>query len=219
MERGVKMTQAMTTQGQPVQLSAGALAKYVIGAGDLYLYPINNILEYFPTDAEIEIPKYSAGVCSGGFKITDKPKVEKIVDANGNIVQMYVTEENITISTGIVSWNTENVAKLTRATYSTNCTANGAIAGEEVATLTGQGALPIFLLRLKNSNMTSGQTLRFTAIVQPSAGTDFQFGGKETTVKAEVTAIYYLENFLANVRVSAPVTPASTSTPAISTAS
>lgn len=195
-----------TTQGQPVQLSAGALAKYVIGAGQLYLYPINNQLEYFPTDAEIETSQYNAGVCSGGFKITDKPKVEKIIDANGNIVQMYVTEENITIKTGIVSWNTQNVAKLTRATYSTNCTTNGAIAGEEVATLTGKGALPTFLLRLTNDNMTSGQTLRFTAIVQPSAGTDFQFGGKETTVNAEVTAIYYLENFLANVRVSAPAT-------------
>lgn len=193
-----------TSTGQPVTLSQGAIANYVIGAGQLYLYPITQTLEYFPTDAEIECEEYNAGVCSGGFKITDKPKVEKIVDANGNIVQMYVTQEDITIKTGIVSWNTQNIAQLTRATFSTNCTTNGALEYEEVATLTGQGALPTFLLRLTNDNMTSGQTLRFTAIVQPSAGTDFQFGGKETTVNAEVTAIYYIENFLANIRVSAP---------------
>lgn len=198
----------MTTAGTPVKLATGATDDYLIGGGTLYFYPISSTLATFPTDEEIEQSQYNVGVCSKGFKITDKPKIEEITDSNQNLIRQFVTQEKLTIKTGVVSWKVQNLSTLSRATYSTNCTTNGAIAGEEVATVTGSGQLPIYLVRLVNNSLPNGQTIRFTCIAQPGAGFDLAFSDKPTTVNAEMSAIYFIEGFLANIRQAPPIVPA-----------
>lgn len=208
-----------TTGGNPIQLATGATDDYLIGGGTLYFYPVTSSMTTFPTDAEIEQSQYNVGVCSKGFKITDKPKIEEITDSNQNLIRQFVTQEKLTIKTGVVSWKVQNLSTLSRATYSTNCTTNGAVAGEQVATVTGSGQLPIYLVRLVNNSLPNGQTIRFTCIAQPGAGFDLSFSDKPTTVNAEMSAIYYIKGFLANVRQAPgviPTNPVQSGTPSTS---
>lgn len=204
----------MTAQaiGNPIKYATGATDEYMIGGGTLYFYPMSTSVTTFQTDEDIEQPQYNVGVCMKGFKITDKPKIEEITDSNNNLIRQFVTQEKITIKTGVVSWKVQNLSTLSRATYSTTCTTNGALTGEQVATITGSGQLPIYLVRLVNNSLDNGQTVRFTCIAQPGAGFDLAFSDKPTTVNVEMSAIYFIEGFLANIRQASPTTPSNSPT-------
>lgn len=229
-----------TSTNAGFQLATGATDNYVIGGGTLYFYPISllNPLTSFPTDEEIEQDCYNVGVCSDGFKIKDKPKVEEITDSNGNIIRQYITQDKLTLSTGFVSWNLQNFQTLSTATYSqvandgSNATF-GAQAGDKMVVMTGSGVLPIYLVRLVNDSLPYGQVIRFTTFAQPSAGFDLNFNSKPLSVNAEMTTIYYVKGFMASLRQSIgttgsvtgtssssqPVTPVSSNSSTSSTAS
>lgn len=163
---------------------------YCIGGGELYTMNIGS-LTAIPDDSIIEVPANNAGTCSGGFKVNYKPKLEQIINQFNQIVKSYITRETITCKTGIVSWNIENLSRLSTGTYIESGNTKRVV-------FTGKGELSTVLIRLVHEE--EGKTIRFTMVGQGGKGFGLEFGEKPLTVDAEFEAINKFKNFLAEFR-------------------
>ena len=163
---------------------------YIIGGGEVYIMPIGS-LTAIPDDSLIEIAEYNAGTCSGGFKVNYKPKLEEIKNQYGQIVKSYITQEEITAKTGVVSWNIQNLSNLSTATYMQSGNTKRVV-------FTGKGELAIVLVRIVHEE--EGKTIRFTMVGQGGKGFGLEFGEKPLTIDAEFGAINRFKNFLAEFR-------------------
>lgn len=169
----------------------------VLGGGALYFVPIAN-LTAIPNDDTIEIPANNVGWCSGGFKINYKPKQTKVYNQYDQLVRTFITREDFTVKTGLLTWDVKNLTKLSNAQYITTDTDTRSV-------FTGNGALNIFLVRFVHTK-SDGEKIRFTMVGQGGNGFDLAFGDKPTTIDAELNGIQYFENFLAEIRQSLPQT-------------
>lgn len=161
----------------------------VLGAGEVFMYEFTG--EAVPDDSEIEKAKHNVGHCSGGFSIDYKPEKYDVKNQYGKTVKSFITKEEITAKTGILTWSLEKISLLSTAKFV-------AKKSEKVRTLTfgGGGALKTVLLRFVHTK-ENGKKIRFTMIGQGGNGFAIEFGEKELTVDAEITAIEYIKNFLA----------------------
>lgn len=166
----------------------------VLGGGALYFVPIDNLTS-IPDDDTIEVPSNNVGWCDGGFKINYKPKATKVYNQYDQLVRTFITREDFTVKTGILSWNVKNLTNLSNAQYIKTNT-------DVRSVFTGSGALKIFLIRFVHTKKSDGEKIRFTMVGQGGNGFDLAFGDKATTIDAELNAIQYFENFLAEIRES-----------------
>lgn len=163
----------------------------IMGAGEVYMYEFTG--DKVPTDAEIETVEHNVGHCSGGFSIDYKPEKYDVVNSFGKTVKSFITKEEITAKTGILSWDLKKIALLSAAKYIEDTT-------KKVRKLLFGGedkSLKTVLLRFVHIK-DNGKKIRFTMIGQGGNGFALEFSGeKEVTVDAEITAIEYVKNFLA----------------------
>lgn len=169
----------------------------VLGGGALYFVPIANLTS-IPNDETIELSANNVGWCSGGFKINYKPKQTKVYNQYDQLVRTFITREDFTVKTGLLTWDVKNLTKLSNAQYITTDTDTRSV-------FTGNGALNIFLVRFVHTK-SDGEKIRFTMVGQGGNGFDLAFGDKPTTIDAELNGIQYFENFLAEIRQSLPQT-------------
>lgn len=163
----------------------------LVGAADVFMCEFTGT--ELPEDSDIETADNSVGHCSSGFTVNYKPTKYDIKNHHGSTVKSYVTEEEISAKTGIMSWDLEKVSMLSTAEHSVD-------KENKVKKLLFTGnakALKTVLMRAVHVK-ENGKKLRFTMIGQGGSGFALAFENKEVTVDAELTAIKKISGFLAS---------------------
>lgn len=163
----------------------------ILGAGELYMYEFTE--SAIPEHTIIETDVHNVGHCSGGFSIEYKPKRYDVKNQYGRTVKSFITEEEITVKSGILEWNLENLALVSTAKFTEDTTK-----GVRTLTFGGGGSLKNVLIRFVHTK-ENGKKLRFTMVGNAGNGFKIEFTDKELTVDAEFTAIEYIKNFLASL--------------------
>lgn len=162
----------------------------VLGAGEVYMYEFEG--DEIPEDAEIETGEHNVGHCSGGFTIDYKPTKYDVLNQYEKIVKSFITKEEISAKTGVLTWRLENLAKLSTGEYVEDKEGK-----KRTLTFTGKGkALATVLLRFVHEK-ENGKKVRFTMIGQGGSGFSLAFESKELVIDAEIAAINKLDGFLA----------------------
>ena len=162
----------------------------LLGAGELYLSVFTGA--ELPVDATLETDTNNVGHCSGGFTVTYKPTKYDILNQYERIVKSFVTKEEISAKTGILTWALKNLEMLSTGVYSESKEDK-----KRSLVFTGEGkALKTVLLRFVHTK-ENGKKIRFTMIGQGGSGFAMEFANKEVTVDAEIAAIKKLDGFLA----------------------
>lgn len=161
----------------------------LVGAGEVYMYEFNG--SEIPAHSVIETEEHNVGHTSGGASIEYKPTKYDVENSYGRIVKSFITKEECTFKTGLLTWNLVNLALLTTAKITTDVS-------EKKRTLTfgSGGALKNVLVRFVHEK-ENGKKLRFTMIGNAGNGFTMDFSGQEVSVDAEIAAIEYIKNFLA----------------------
>lgn len=162
----------------------------ILGAGEVYMYRFDGA--ELPPDAEIETPEHNVGHCSGGFTIDYKPTKYEVLNQYEKVVKSFITKEEISAKTGVLSWELERLALLSTGEYVVD-------KEKKVRRLlfTGKGkAIATVLFRFVYEK-ENGKKIRFTMIGQGGSGFALEFTTKELVVDAEIAAIQKLDGFLA----------------------
>lgn len=169
-------------------MAASEAKPILVGAGELYMYEFTEA--EIPEDEVIETEEHNVGHCNSGFSIDYKPKKYDVKNQYGRIVKSFITDEELTCKTGIISWDLNKLALLSTAKITED-------AEHEKRTLTfgGGGSLKNVLVRFVHEE--NGKKLRFTMIGQGGNGFGLDFADKEVSINAEIQAIEYVKNFLA----------------------
>lgn len=147
-----------------------------------------------PEENTIETEANNVGHCSGGFTVDYKPTKYDVKNQYEQIVKSFITNEEITAKTGILTWKLANLELLSTAKYSED----GAEKKRKLL-FTGSGnALQAVLFRFVHKK-ANGKKIRFTMVGQGGSGFSLEFiASKELTINAELTAIKAVEGFLAS---------------------
>lgn len=90
----------------------------VVGSGELYLGTIADLAT--ATEQDIVNSLINVGAISGGAEISYEPDVKTVKSANRGKLLNFVTDEEVTFKTGIITWNLDNLAKIAPATITTD---------------------------------------------------------------------------------------------------
>lgn len=162
----------------------------LLGAGELYLSIFTGT--EIPEDSVLETETSNVGHCSGGFTINYKPTKYDVLNQYERVVKSFITKEEISAKTGLLTWDLKNLEMLSTGEY-----AEDGAKKTRSLTFTGEGkALRTVLLRFVHTK-ENGKKIRFTMIGQGGSGFAMEFANKEVTVDAEIAAIKKLDGFLA----------------------
>lgn len=161
----------------------------VLGAGEVYMIEFTGTA--VPDDATIEVEEHNVGWCSGGFTIDYKPTKYDVENQYGKTVKSFITKEEITTKTGILTWDLNKLALLSTAVFVNDNTNH-----KKTLTFGGGGKLKVVALRFVHTK-DDGMKIRFTMIGQGGGGFAIEFSDKETTIDAEITATETVKGFLA----------------------
>lgn len=154
----------------------------ILGSGKLYL--VDYIGAAIPDDATLEVEANSVGKIKGGASLEYKPTEYEVTDDEGEVVKRVITKEEATFKSGILTWNLENLHKLSPSTY-----ADDAAKSEKKLTIGGKRTLDNYALRFVHTK-DDGNKLRVTMIVTASNGFTLTFqGDKETVIDALFKAL------------------------------
>ena len=163
----------------------------LLGAGEVYMYEFKGT--EIPTDTVIETEEHNVGHCSGGFTVDYKPTKYDVINQYEKVVKSFITKEEISAKTGILSWNLKNLSMLSTAEYKEDADTK-----KRKILFTGKGkSLTTVLFRFVHTK-ENGKKIRFTMIGQGGSGFALEFTSKELTIDAEIAAISRLDGFLAS---------------------
>lgn len=164
----------------------------ILGAGELYLSIFSD--SKIPEDGTIETEGNNVGHCQGGFTVDYKPTKYDVVNQYEKIVKSFITKEEISAKTGILTWDLKKLQMLSTAEYSEDKLEKKA----RKLVFTGKGkAIPTVLLRFVHTK-ENGKKIRFTMIGQGGSGFAIEFASKELVINAEISAISVVDGFLAS---------------------
>lgn len=162
----------------------------ILGAGEVYMYEFTGT--EVPDDSIIETEVHNVGHCSGGFSIDYKPTKYDVQNQYDRTVKSFITKEEISAKTGILTWNLKNLSMLSTGEYTEDATQK-----KRVLRFSGKGkALKTVLFRFVHEK-ENGKKIRFTMIGQGGSGFALAFESKELTIDAEIFAIQKVDGFLA----------------------
>lgn len=154
----------------------------VLGSGKLYCVEFTNSI---PDDNTIETEDNILGLIKGGATLAYEPEFYVAQDDLGLAVKKMITKETATLKSGIMTWNTETLAKLcSTAVTSTNGT-------QKVVKIGGIGNYDgkQYVLRFVHSGAAKEENVRVTIVGSNEAGFEIAFSpDEETVIDAEFTA-------------------------------
>lgn len=163
----------------------------ILGAGEVFVYEFEDT--QIPENNIIETDEHNVGHCSGGFTIDYKPTSYEVLNQYEKIVKKFITKEEISAKTGIISWALDKLSLLSTAEY----TVDKAKKTRKLL-FTGKGkSIKTVLLRFVHTK-ENGKKIRFTMIGQGGSGFALEFSTKELVVDTEITAINKINGFLAS---------------------
>ena len=88
---------------------------YRVGSGKLFMYEVEatNGVYTIPADSVIETTANRLGLISGGASISYTPTFGNVRDDLGELDDSWLQEEEVIFTSGILTWDTESLGKLT----------------------------------------------------------------------------------------------------------
>lgn len=154
----------------------------ILGSGKLYLADFAG--GAIPDDASIEVDANNVGRIKGGASLEYKPTEYEITDDDNNVVKRFITKEEVTFKSGVLTWNLKTMSRLSAGTYTDDTT-------KFIRTLKigGKTSLKSQLARFVHAK-DDGKKLRVTLVATASSGFTLQFNpDKETVVDAVLKAL------------------------------
>lgn len=161
--------------------------RIVLGSGKLYCVvgQKNNGVYTIPDKSELEVEDNLLGYIQGGASLEYAPEVYVAKDDLGIVQKKMLTNEKVTLKSGIMTWNTEVLKKLvqTGVTSTTSNTQTIKVGGVDNYVDTQ------YVLRFVHKDKIDGD-IRVTIIGSNENGFTLQFQkDKETVVDAEFGAV------------------------------
>lgn len=153
-----------------------------LGSGDLYIMDFEGTI---PEDTEIEVLTNKIGSIKGGAELEYAPESYTVTGDNGMTYKAFITKEEVTFKSGILTWNLDVLDKLTMG---------GELTTEEEKKVlkigkNGSSAIKQVLIRFVHS-IDSKNKVRMTMIGSPTSGFTLAFNPEEETViDAEFSAL------------------------------
>jgi hypothetical protein len=155
--------------------------KIVLGSGKLY---VDEFIDTIPTDIVFEVDNNLLGYIEGGATLGYKPKFYEATDDLGLASKTIVTEEEVTLKSGIMTWNGNTLKKMCATARVTEA------AGKRTVKIGGIGNQDgkKYVIRFVHEDAMDGD-IRVTIVGNNQAGFSLAFiKDKATVVDAEFKA-------------------------------
>ena len=155
-----------------------------LGSGELYILDFAGSI---PEDTVIEDAKNKIGSIKGGASLEYKPESYTVKGDNGRTFKSFITKEDVTFKSGLLTWNLDVLSKLTMGGEVTEDSSKNL----KVLKIgkNGSSAINQVLIRFVHS-LDNTRKVRVTLIGSPSSGFTLSFNPEEETViDAEFTAL------------------------------
>lgn len=155
--------------------------KIVLGSGKLYTSIFD---ETIPTNEELEIEDNLLGLIQGGATLDYKPKFSDVTDDLGLVQKTILTNEEVTLKSGVLTWNGKTLTKLCNTARITEANGKRTV---KIGGLNNQDGKQ-YIIRFVHEDKIDGD-IRITIIGSNQGGFTFKFAkDKETVVDAEFKA-------------------------------
>lgn len=155
--------------------------KIVLGSGTLYTLEFTGEV---PDVATIETAENEIGKIQGGASVEYKPTFYEAKDDSGAVVKNIITEEEVTLKSGIMTWNGKTLAKLSSTARVTEA---GGIRTVKIGGIKNNNGKK-YVIHFLHEDPEDGD-IRVTIVGQNQAGFSMAFvKNKETVVDAEFKA-------------------------------
>lgn len=155
--------------------------KIVLGSGLLY---VTEFVDTIPTDTLLEVDANLLGYIEGGATLSYKPKFVEVSDDLGIVKKTVLTEEEIGLKSGIMTWNGQTLKKICATARVTEA------AGKRTVKIGGIGNQDgkKYVIRFVHEDAMDGD-IRVTIVGNNQAGFSLAFiKDKATVVDAEFKA-------------------------------
>lgn len=155
--------------------------KIVLGSGKLYTSEFSGTV---PDDATLEVETNLLGLIQGGASLEYKPKFYEAKDDLGLVQKTILTEEEVTLKSGVLTWNGKTLKKLSSTARVTEANGKRTV---KIGGLNNQDGKK-YVIRFVHEDEVDGD-IRITIVGNNQAGFSFKFAkDKETVVDAEFKA-------------------------------
>lgn len=156
--------------------------RIVLGSGKLYVTAYTGTI---PESTTLEVDNNLLGLIQGGATLTYTPTFYEAKDDLGLVSKKYLTEEEVILSSGIMTWNGSTLAKLTStATVDETQAGKRTVKIGGIANYSGQQ----YVIRFVHTDDVDGD-IRITIVGSNEAGFEMAFAkDQETVINAEFKA-------------------------------
>lgn len=155
--------------------------KIVLGSGKLYVTTFNGTL---PEDTALETNDNLIGLIQGGATLTYTPTFYEAKDDLGLVSKKYLTEEEVILKSGIMTWNGKTIEKLTATSRVSESQGVRTVKIGGIDNYTGAK----YVIHFVHTDDVDGD-IRITIVGSNEAGFEMAFAkDKETVINAEFKA-------------------------------
>ena len=156
--------------------------KIVLGSGKLYVTEfVGNVI---PTDILLEVETNLLGLISGGAEVVYKPKFYEATDDLAIVSKTILTEEEVTLKSGVMTWCGNTLVKLCSTARSNDAAGKRTVKIGGIANQDGKR----YVIRFVHTDAQDGN-IRVTIVGNNQAGFTLKFAkDKETVIDAEFIA-------------------------------
>lgn len=155
--------------------------KIVLGSGKLYVTTFDGTL---PEDTAIETNDNLIGLIQGGATLTYTPTFYEAKDDLGLVSKKYLTEEEVILKSGIMTWNGKTIEKLTATSRVSESQGVRTVKIGGIDNYTGAK----YVIHFVHTDDVDGD-IRITIVGSNEAGFEMAFAkDKETVINAEFKA-------------------------------
>lgn len=155
--------------------------KIVLGSGKMFVTEFTGEL---PTDDALEVMDNLIGWIQGGATLQYTPTFYEAKDDLGMVSKKFLTEEEVILRSGIMTWNGETIAKLTATARVTDTDGGRTVKIGGIGNYNGKQ----YVIHFLHEDAVDGD-IRITIVGSNEAGFEMQFAkDQETVINAEFKA-------------------------------
>ena len=158
-----------------------------LGSGDLFMMLYADSI---PEDVALEIDDNNVAHIDSGATLKYAPTYKDVEDSKGQIVKSFITKEDVTFGTGILSWNGNVVAMMCETARVTTVDATSSAKGKRTTKIGGRDNAngKYYVIRFRHKK-DDGCYIRVTIKGKNTAGFSLPFEKENATViDAEIKA-------------------------------
>lgn len=161
---------------------ATADEKIVLGSGKLYISEFKGSI---PDEAVLEVEDNLLGLIQGGANLEYKPKFYEVTDDLGIVQKTILTEEEVTLKSGVMTWNGKTLKRLCSTARVTEGNGKRTVKIGGIGKQDGKQ----YIIRFVHEDPMDGD-IRVTIVGSNQAGFSLAFKkDKETVIDAEFKAM------------------------------